>query len=59
MSETGVKALNREGTTGPPNGTKGAPRLFGGLGEASPPSSQAHTLTSNMEGNCSTITTTH
>lgn len=30
MSETGVKALNRAGATGPPNNTKEAPQLFGG-----------------------------
>lgn len=30
MSETGVKALNRVGATGPPNNTKEAPQLFGG-----------------------------
>lgn len=29
MSETGVKALNRAGATGPPNNTKEAPQLFG------------------------------
>lgn len=48
MSETGVKALNRAGATGPPNNTKEAPQLFGGntsLHEAlsSAPSSQTDT----------------
>lgn len=48
VSETGVKALNRAGATGPPNNTKEAPQLFGGktsLGEAvsSAPSSQPGT----------------
>lgn len=30
VSEAGLKAVNREGPTGPPNNTKEAPQLFGG-----------------------------
>ena len=62
MSETGVKALNRAGATGPPNNTKEAPQLFGGktsLQEA-PSSALALTLILSAElcdENCNEIIT--